>query len=53
MQECQEDKGFQISCLNCGSKDCSIDPDGDYNYDDEWHWSNTHTITCKNCGQQE
>jgi hypothetical protein len=52
MQECQEDKGFQISCLNCGSKDCSVDIDGDYNYDDEWEYYSTSTITCKNCGQQ-
>ena len=47
----EEDKGFEIKCLNCGSTDCNISEMGDYNYEEEWEGSGIFEITCRNCGQ--
>jgi hypothetical protein len=47
----EEDRGFQIRCLNCGSTDCEIKENGDYNDEEEWENFGGYYIVCHNCGQ--
>ena len=46
----EEDKGFEIKCLNCGSTDVSEEHDFDYDYDENMIDLGTYLI-CHNCGQ--
>lgn len=47
-----ENKGFEIKCLNCGSTKVHIEQDGDYDWEENWipyGWF----ICCEECGQYE
>lgn len=43
----EEEKGFEIKCLNCGSIDCEITFEGSGAY------STDMVIVCHNCGQNQ
>ena len=45
------DKGFDIVCRDCGSKDCTIETELEYEYD-ETCYINGYYLVCKNCGQR-
>jgi hypothetical protein len=46
----EEDKGFEIKCLNCGSTDVKEVNDYDYDWDENLIDLGTYLI-CNNCGQ--
>ena len=48
----EEDKGFEIKCLNCGSTDVEELQDYDYDYDDNVIDLGSY-LRCKSCGQTE
>lgn len=48
-------KGFNITCLECGSGDCSVRTDSDYGFDGEEEYliDLGQYIECNNCGNRE
>jgi hypothetical protein len=50
--EYEEDKGFEIKCLNCGSNEVTIETDMDYDYEEISYISGYYHY-CKNCGQSD
>lgn len=48
----EEDKGFEVKCLNCGSTNCVIKEQYDYNSDDELVYCG-HGFMCFDCGQTD
>ncbi len=46
------DKGFNITCLECGSSDVSIQEDIDYDWDEE-PYENGYYLKCNNCGNTD
>lgn len=52
-QEIELNKGFEIKCLDCGSKNCEVLEDGEYvddTYGEKWE-SYGFYIKCHDCGQ--
>lgn len=48
----EDDKGFEIKCLNCGSINIDVHADVDYDYDGN-PYIGGYYIECNNCGQVE
>ncbi|WP_205427417.1 hypothetical protein [Clostridium botulinum] len=46
----EEDKGFEIKCLNCGNTNIDIKADLDYDYEEN-SYINGYYLECNNCGQ--
>ena len=47
-----QDKGFEIKCLDCGSTNCTIYEDYDYDYNDDLVPIG-YRIRCLDCNQVE
>ena len=50
--EYDEDKGFKIICLNCGSDNVTYETDIDYDYEENSYESG-HYFYCHNCCQTD
>lgn len=46
------DKGFNITCLECGSNDVFIQEDIDYDWDEEPYVCGYY-LKCNNCGNTD
>ena len=47
-----KNKGFTITCNNCGSTNCEVNENHEYNYDYEEYVFQGIEIICKECLQQ-
>lgn len=47
-----EDKGFELKCLNCESTNVTIEREYDYNYEEELELGGFY-LCCCDCGQTQ